>query len=216
MATKEIKFTPKWGADSVRRSIDYANSGLKRLQSFVAEHGEGWEDVLIYAERGAEFKKQARLKEIRSWMDSTHTPQYVRATMEAQALADLGQSNLDYWAQLGSYLRVRTDNISSAQCLNLAEDVDASGDVWRVAQSWIDARNAEVVVTMPGWMVEDLQAFQNIAKAVADLGNKGYEPCELCKYLSQLDDVDSLEKEFNPEIWWETYNGSLDARQAKK
>lgn len=213
MAAKEIKFTPSWRVSTLQRWINYANSELKKLQSFVAEHGEGWEDVLQYVAKGADHKKQARLKEVRAWMDANKTPSYVRGTMEAEALKDLGAANLQYWEELVSRLRVRTDNYGGAPAINLAKDVDASGEVWRVSDKWIKAQEADSVVTFPEWMVADLEQFKKAAAIVADLGGKGYSPDTLAKYMEQMAYADSPTSDnIDPETWFSTYVGEDDKR----
>lgn len=213
MATKEVTFTPQWRKDALRRAIGYANDGLKQLQSFVVAHGETWPDVLEYVKLGAEHKKQARLAEIREWMDKTKTPLYVRKTMEAEAVADLGADNLKYWTSLGALLRVRTDNYGGAPALNLSTDVDASGEVWRVSDAWIQTQEAEAVMTMPDWMVSDMAQFQTIVKSIADLGGKGYDLGEMCDYLSQSAYNGNVGADVDPEVWFDTYNGKLDQRR---
>lgn len=215
MAAKTITFTPQYLTDKIQKNIKIANEGLSKLQSFVAEHGETWADVLTYSAKGADHKKQARLAEIRAWMDKNKTPSYIRPTMEREAVADLGAANLEYWGAVAPMLRVKIDNYTGAPALNLAEDVDASGDVWRVAQSWIDRQEAEAVVTMPEFMVNDLEQFKAIAQSVADLAAKGYAADDITKYLLSLASTDNLTSDINPEVWFDTYRVATDNRVDK-
>lgn len=213
MATKQISFIPSVLADSLLSQVEFMNKQLSRLQSFVADHGETWADVLTYNARGTDHKKQERLDEIRKWMDSSKAPRYVRGTMEKQAVADLGSANLQYWADLAVMMSIRQTNTMGSPCLNLAEDVDASGEKWRVADSWIARQKEELTVVLPDSIVADMQEFKDLGKSLADFERRGYNVEALAGYLVLCSNNPSMfDNDIEPEGWCECYNQQNDNR----
>lgn len=209
---KKIQFIPKMLADSLRRQIEFSNEHLAALQKHVTEHGEAWPDVLEYAKKGVGYKKQERLAECRAWMDKNNTPSYLRSTMEAEAIADLGADNMRYWDSLSCYIPFRTLNLTSAPILDLAVDVDVSGEVWRVSDSWIKRQEAEFTFTVPDAMAADMERFSELLNILADFGELGYDVSELAGCIKNLADFNNLRSTINPEAWSEFYDRNTDKR----
>lgn len=213
--TNKLTFVPSYKVDSLKQQVAYSNNSLAKLQEYVTDFGETWADVLEYAEKGAEFKKEARLAECRAWMDKNKTPSYLRPTMEAEAIADLGENNLEYWAGLPYFLQIRTYNTTSAPLLNLKTDVDASGDAWQVSPAWMERQKAAIVVVVPDHVADDFKRFNELTKVLADFGTLGYNTHELARHIKTLADYNSLENGINVETWYNSYSAASDGRMTQ-
>ena len=170
---KEITFLPYFALKLIKESEYKINAGIRKLQEYVTAHGEGWQDVLTYLDRGALYKIGERKAECKKWLDATHAPAYLHDDAFAKAVADRGSENLAYWRGLPSVLRVSDSPLGDG--IDLRKYADVSGDVWRVSDAWRQERIDNMTIHVPEWMAADMSVLETALRSLLQLRKAGYD-----------------------------------------
>lgn len=214
MDEKTLSFIPQFASNIVTRTVADLNGRLAKLREFVLNHGEDFEDVLQYVERGADHYVRERKAECVAHLDKLGTPGYLRESQIKAAIDDLGAENLAYWRELAPLLRVNLYNTTNSPTINLAHDVDVLPDSWRVKKAWIDAKIEEYRVTLEDWQVSDMEDFIALGKLANKLDAHGYEVTALltCRPGEFPGSVDEIDKE----AFTDLYDRNSDSRLSKQ
>lgn len=200
---KEITFLPSYALNAINKSEYKINEAFRKLQEYVTDHGEGWQEVLTYLDCGALHKIEERKEECKKWLDATHAPAYIRDDALAKAVADLGSDNLAYWRGLPSVLRV-DDGLG--RCLDLRKYADISGDVWRVSNAWRQERIDNMTVHVPEWMAADMSVLETALRSLLLLRKSGYDIGYFAESVQEVEDFDGVDAE----IFFNCYNPDKD------
>ena len=201
---KEITFLPYFALKLIKESEYKINDGFRKLQEYVTAHGEGWQDVLTYLDRGALYKIEERKEECKKWLDATHAPAYMQDDALAKAVADLGSDNLAYWRGLPSVLRV---DDGPGRVLDLRKYADISGDVWRVSNAWRQDRIDNMTVHVPEWMAADMSVLETALRSLLQLRKSGYDIHHFAERVQEVEDFE----EIDAEVFFNCYNPEKDA-----
>ena len=201
--TKEITFLPYFALKLIKESEYKINAGFRKLQEYVNAHGEGWQDVLTYLDRGALYKIEERKEECKKWLDATNAPAYLHNDALAKAVADLGSDNLAYWRGLPSVLRVDDSPLSG---LDLRKHTDISGDVWRVSDAWRQEQIDNMTVHVPEWMAADMSVLETALRSLLQLRKCGYDIHYFAESVQEVEDFE----EVDAEVFFNCYNPEKD------
>lgn len=202
--TEKIAFLPGYALNAINKSVYQINAGLRTLQEYVTAHGEAWQDVLTYIERGALYQIEAREAECKKWLDETHAPAYIRGDALAKAVADLGADNLAYWRGLPSVLRVSDSPLGDG--IDLRKYADVSGDVWRVSDAWRQEQIDNMTIHVPEWMAADMSVLETALRSLLQLRKAGYDIHYFADSVQQVEDFG----EIDAEIFFNSYNPEAD------
>lgn len=167
MKKETVSYIPAVLCNYVRDQKETANRKLDILREYMNAHGEGWEDVCKYVERGWDYKIKERQSECLAHMNKLGFPAYLRTNQMQLAVDDLGVDNLAYWRGLPALM--------VAPGVSLAEDVEVTQEGWRVRDSWAKAIEESITRTLSEQAAEDWREANDLVNAIISMRDKGYD-----------------------------------------
>lgn len=180
---EKLTYIPVILQESLVRAVQHFNEKLRQTKLHLAEHGEGYEDLMEYIKRGHNWKLEQRLAEVRKYQEDTNCPKYLRAQQEQMALADLGEHNIAYWRDLDGYFTMQDLH----RKLNLATDIkiDNEGN-WVVSEKWIKQQQKQDTHTLSEEKAKDYAELGALLKKVLVFcKDRKYQIYKISHYLER-------------------------------
>lgn len=189
---KNRSYISEYAIKHVKEQAQKAQEKISYLAKIVTSGEETLSDAIGYKERGWDWKIKEVEQECEAWMNSQHTPSYLRSEYLSKAR---GSIPCDYYKKIGSALSsMQVQIYGDTILIDLSKDIDVLPDgSWKLRSTWEKEQSERQRVYLTD---EEQEAYEDYLRLLQDfckLHKKGWDLRDLVSDLRPHEEPISAE-----------------------